>query len=131
VPATPDPRPPIANHGAIEGAWKGLCPRCGEATLFDGVAQIAETCRSCRLDFTRFKVGERLAALLTLLLAAVIAALAITLEVTLHPPLLLQLILWIPLTAGAVILALRLFKGVLLSLSYREQNNHSGTEGQA
>jgi uncharacterized protein (DUF983 family) len=108
--------PPVA-----QVALKGLCPRCGAPTLFDGVAKFAEKCPACGLDFTQFNVGDGPAAFLTLILGAIITALAITLELTVHPPFWVHMILWIPLTAGAVVLALRASKGALLALEYRNK----------
>lgn len=114
---TPDPSTP----GTVEIALRGLCPRCGAPTLFDGVARFAATCRACGLDFTAFNVGDGPAAFLTLILGAIITALAITLELTVHPPFWVHMILWIPLTAGAVVLALRVSKAALLALEYRNK----------
>jgi uncharacterized protein (DUF983 family) len=117
VSETPDPSPP----STVDVALKGLCPRCGASTLFDGIATFAGKCRACGLDFTQFNVGDGPAAFLTLILGAIITALAITLELTAHPPFWVHLILWIPLTAGAVVLALRASKAALLALEYRNK----------
>jgi uncharacterized protein (DUF983 family) len=100
-------------------ALKGLCPRCGARTLFAGPVAFAPTCRLCGLDFTSFNVGDGPAALLTLVLGAIIIAGAAILQVSADPPLWLQLALWIPVTAIAVVFALRAAKAALLSLEYR------------
>lgn len=97
----------------------GLCPRCGTKTLFASIARFAPSCRACGLDYASFNVGDGPAAFLTLVVGALVTALAITLELSLHPPFWLHLILWIPFTAGAVIGALRVAKGMLLALEYR------------
>ncbi len=121
MPETPDPSPPNKAPSTVEVALKGLCPRCGAPTLFDGMAKFADKCRACGLDFAQFNVGDGPAAFLTLILGAVIVALAITLELTVHPPFWVHMILWIPLTAGAVVLALRASKAALLALEYRNK----------
>ncbi len=118
---TPDPSPPGTAPSTVDVALKGLCPRCGAPTLFDGIATFAEKCPACGLDFTQFNVGDGPAAFLTLILGAIITALAITLELTVHPPFWVHMILWIPLTAGAVVLALRASKAALLALEYRNK----------
>lgn len=100
-------------------ALKGLCPRCGARTLFAGPVAFAPRCRLCGLDFTSFNVGDGPAALLTLVLGAVVIAGAAILQVSADPPLWLQLALWIPVTAIAVVFALRAAKAALLSLEYR------------
>src|SRR3546814_8998098 len=45
--------------------------------------------------------------------------LAVTLQLSIDPPLWLQLLIWIPVTAAMVIGGLRVAKGVLLALEYR------------
>lgn len=103
----------------MQVALKGLCPQCGAKTLFAGVARFADSCPACGLDFSSFNVGDGPAAFLTLIIGTVIVALAITLELTLHPPLWVHMLIWIPVTAAAVMAALRLAKGALIAAEYR------------
>ena len=103
----------------LQSGLRGLCPRCGARTLFGGVASFAPSCRACGLDLGAFNVGDGPAAFLTLIVGALITGLAITTELSLQPPFWVHILLWIPLTAAAVIGALRVAKGVLLALEYR------------
>lgn len=100
-------------------AVRGLCPRCGAPTLFSGWTKFADRGRACGLDLSSFNVGDGPAAFLTLIIGAVIVTLAITVELNFSPPFWVHVILWVPLTAVAVIGSLRLAKGVLISLEYR------------
>jgi uncharacterized protein (DUF983 family) len=111
-------------------ALKGLCPRCGASTLFAGPTKFADKCRACGLDFTAFNVGDGPAAFLTLILGAIVVALAVTLELTLHPPLWLQMMIWIPVTAAGVIGALRIAKGALVALEYRNAAREGRIKGE-
>lgn len=112
MPDTPPPR-------TADVALRGLCPRCGSKTLFARYTEFAPRCRVCGLDFSTFNVGDGPAAFLTLVLGAVIVAAAITLELTLHPPLWLHFLIWIPVTAAAVVWSLRIAKAALIALEYR------------
>ena len=103
----------------MQVALHGLCPRCGAKTLFAGLARFADKCPNCGLDLSSFNVGDGPAAFLTLILGAIITALAIWLELTLHPPLWLHMLIWIPVTAGGVVLSLRAAKGALIAAEYR------------
>lgn len=103
----------------IEVGLHGLCPRCGAKTLFAGVAGFAPACRACGLSFASFNVGDGPAAFLTLGVGALVTVLAITLELSVQPPFWLHLILWIPITALAVLVSLRVAKGMLIALEYR------------
>lgn len=111
--------PPVAAPSVAAVALGGLCPRCGAKTLFAGAARFAPTCSACGLDFGQFNVGDGPAAFLTLILGTIIVALAITLELTLQPPFWVHLVIWVPVTAGAVMLSLRAAKGALLAAEYR------------
>ena len=110
--ATSVPRP-------IDSGFRGACPRCGAKTLFAGWLRFAERCPACGLDFAAFNVGDGPAAFLTLILGTIVVIGAVTLELTLSPPLWLQLAIWTPVTAAGVVLSLRLAKGWLLALEYR------------
>ena len=103
----------------VEAALKGLCPRCGARTLFAGITSFEPRCRACRLDFAAFNVGDGPAAFLILVVGALITGLAIALELSLEPPFWVHILLWIPLAAAAVAGSLRLAKGMLLVLEYR------------
>jgi uncharacterized protein (DUF983 family) len=111
----------VAGPTPAQVALKGLCPRCGAPTLFAGWARFAGACSACGLDFTRFNVGDGPAAFLTLILGAIVVGLAIWLELAAHPPWWVHVLLWVPLTAAAVLGALRVSKGALIALEYRNR----------
>ena len=121
-----NPQDTKGQPGLVPAALFGLCPRCGARTLFAGVAQFADRCRACGLDFTSFNVGDGPAAFLTLIIGALVTALAIGLELTAHPPFWLHVVLWIPLTAAAVVWGLRAGKGALLAAEYQRAQKPDG-----
>jgi uncharacterized protein (DUF983 family) len=106
--------PPSPLRSGIAGA----CPRCDARTLFDGPVHFAERCRACGLDYAGFNVGDGPAAFLTLIIGAVVVALALAVELSIKPPFWVHVLLWVPLTAAAVVFGLRVGKGVLLALEY-------------
>jgi uncharacterized protein (DUF983 family) len=109
-----------------QAALRGLCPRCGARSLFEGVASFAPKCRSCGLDFAAFNVGDGPAAFLILVIGALITGLAIAFELAVSPPFWVHILLWLPVTLGAVVLSLRIAKAALLVLEYR----NSAREGR-
>lgn len=102
-------------------ALRGLCPRCAARTLFKSLASFAPKCRACGLDFAGFNVGDGPAAFLILIVGALVTGLAIALELAVEPPFWVHALLWLPLTAALVVGLLRLAKGLLLALEYRNQ----------
>lgn len=103
----------------LDAAIKGLCPRCGAPGLFHGFLQFAPQCRHCSLDFSAFNVGDGAAAFLILIIGAVVSALAIVVDLKLSPPWWVHVMLWIPLTIALTVGSLRVAKGVLIALEFR------------
>jgi len=73
------------------------------------------------MDYEQFNVGDGPAAFLTLIVGAIMLGLALWLEFAVHPPLIIHLILWPVLVIGSVVGALRIAKGMLLALEYRNK----------
>jgi uncharacterized protein (DUF983 family) len=109
-------QPPIAR-----AALFGLCPQCGAQTLFEGPVKFAPRCRVCALDFGSYNVGDGPAAFLTLIIGALLIALALTLDALVRPPFWVHLLLWVPLTAAAVVYGLRVGKAALLASEHQRQ----------
>ena len=109
-----------------EVALRGLCPRCAARTLYRGVASFSPRCRACGLDFAGFNVGDGPAAFLILIVGGLVTALAVALELAAEPPFWVHVLLWLPLTAAAVVGSLRFAKGLLLALEFR----HRAREGR-
>jgi len=105
----------------ILSAAKGLCPRCGAPALFSSPVGFAPRCRACGLDYGQFNVGDGPAAFLTMIVGGLVLALALTVEFSIHPPLWVHLVLWPVLTVACVVGSLRVAKGMLLTLEYRNK----------
>lgn len=112
--------------GLVRAALFGLCPRCGERTLFDGVAQFAPQCGACKLDYSQFNVGDGPAAFLTMIVGALVVGLALWLELAWNPPFWVHVVLWVPLTALAVVWGLRAGKAALLSAEFTRNAREVG-----
>ncbi|RWO19054.1 MAG: DUF983 domain-containing protein [Mesorhizobium sp.] len=105
----------------ISAGLHGRCPRCGEGRLFSGFLTVGERCANCGLDYSYADAGDGPAVFVILIIGFIVVGLALWMEVTLSPPLWLHFLLWIPLTLALCLGALRLIKGVLLTLQYRNK----------
>jgi uncharacterized protein (DUF983 family) len=105
----------------IEAGLKGRCPRCGEGKLFSSLLSVGKECGVCRLDYSFADAGDGPAVFVILIIGFVVVGLALWLEVNFGPPLWLHLLLWIPLTVVLSLGSLRLIKGVLITLQYRNK----------
>lgn len=103
----------------VAAAVRGLCPRCGAATLFAGPVAFAGRCRACGLDLDRFNVGDGPAAILTLVLGAIVVGGAVWAQLAFGPPVWLQVLVWTPVTAALAVGSLRVAKAALLGAEYR------------
>ena len=107
--------------GFVPAALFGLCPRCGARTLFDGAVKFAPRCRVCSLDFQSYNVGDGPAAFLTLIVGALIVVAALVVDFAFAPPLWLHVVLWVPITVGAVVYGLRVGKAALLASEHQRK----------
>ena len=103
---------------ALTAALQGQCPRCGERTLFAGVAAFAPRCRACALDFAAFNVGDGPAAFLILIVGAILTVGAISVELAFGAPWWVHLV-WIPVGLGLTLGGLRLAKALLIAREYQ------------
>ena len=110
----------------IRAGLAGRCPRCGEGRLFSGFLAVGQSCGVCDLDYSFADAGDGPAAFVILLIGFITVGLALWVEVSLSPPLWLHFIIWVPLTIVLGLVALRLIKGVLITLQYR----NSAQQGQ-
>jgi uncharacterized protein (DUF983 family) len=105
----------------ISVGLKGRCPRCGEGRLFDGFLTVGEDCSNCGLDYSYADAGDGPAVFVILIVGFIVVGLALWTEVNISPPRWVHLVIWLPLTVALALTALRLIKGVLLTLQYSKQ----------
>lgn len=117
----PDPDTEKGQPGIAQAALFGLCPRCGSRTLFEGPVKFAPSCEVCGLDFDKFNVGDGPAGFLTLIIGALLVGLALWLDAAVRPPLWVHVLIWVPVTIGAVLVGLRYAKGALLAAEFRNK----------
>jgi uncharacterized protein (DUF983 family) len=105
----------------IPAGLRGRCPRCGEGPLFSGFLAVGGNCASCNLDYSYADAGDGPAVFVILIIGFVVVGSALWTEVNVNPPLWVHLIVWLPLAVALSLTALRLVKGVLLTLQYCKQ----------
>ena len=105
----------------LKAGLAGRCPRCGEDGLFNGFTAVGERCGKCQLDYSFADAGDGPMVFVILIVGFVVVGLALWMEVTHNPPLWLHFLLWIPLTLVLSLAALRMIKGLLIVLQYRNK----------
>ena len=87
--------------------------------MFATFLRFADRCSGCGLDYREFNVGDGAAAFLILIVGALVCLLAVIVELRWSPPMLVHILLWAPLTLVLTVGLLRIAKGLLLALEYR------------
>lgn len=105
----------------IRTGFAGRCPRCGGGRLFSGFLAVEGRCERCGLDYSFADAGDGPAVFVILIVGFIIVGLALWTEVSFSPPLWLHFVLWIPLTLIMSLAALRVAKGLLIVLQYRNK----------
>ena len=118
--------PPAHDAPSLAAATLGgLCPRCGAAGLFAGIARFAPKCRTCGLDFHAIDVADGPAAFLILIVGTIVAVAAILVDLAYNPPWWVHLA-WLPVMIALTLAGLRLGKAALIYQIY----HHSAGEGR-
>jgi uncharacterized protein (DUF983 family) len=104
-----------------QAAIRGLCPKCGAPGLFVGLVRFSPRCVSCGLDFGQFNVGDGPAAFLIMIVGAIVTILAVVVQLQFEPPFWVHILLWVPTTLALVLGLLRVAKGALMALEYRNR----------
>lgn len=92
------------------------CPSCGQGALFRGFLKVYERCSACGADLSRAEAGDGPVVFVLLIVGAIGCFGLIFTEFTFHPPVWLELLIWLPLTAVLALAALRPLKATLVAL---------------
>ena len=95
------------------------CPRCGEGKLFDGFLTLKPACPACGLDYRFADSGDGPVVFVILIVGFLVVGAALWTEVNINPPLWLHFLLWIPLACILSLALMRMLKGLLVNLQYR------------
>ena len=102
------------------------CPRCGEASLYDGLLTVKPACDVCGLDLRANDTGDGPAVLVMLVLGAIVVGLAFWVEFRFEPPLWLHAVIWPVVTFPLAILMMRPMKAALVALQFRHRASEMG-----
>ena len=112
-----DPTP----RSAFAAGLAGRCPRCGQGKLFAGFLTLRPGCEACGLDYSFADAGDGPAVFVILFAGFAVIIPALIVEFVYQPPFWLHAVLWGPLILLTTLGPLRLLKGLLIALHYRNQ----------
>lgn len=104
----------------------GRCPNCGEGHLFEGFLKVAPQCEACGFDLKTADSGDGPAVFVILIGGFIVAFGAVFVEIAYSPPVWLQLLIWLPVTAVVCGGLLRPFKGLLIAAQFTNKAREAG-----
>ena len=112
------PQPPVS---PMYAGLLARCLRCGKGRLFKNVLELRDRCESCDLSYRFIDTGDGPAVFAIFILGFVVLGSALYVEFTYEPPVWVHLVLWGALTPLIALGLLRLLKGGLIALQFRNQ----------
>jgi uncharacterized protein (DUF983 family) len=97
------------------------CPNCGETPLFAGYLTVRPQCEACGQDLSGADSGDGPVVFILLIVGAIGCGGLLFTELTFHPPVWLELVIWLPLIGALTLGALRPFKALLIALQFHNQ----------
>ena len=97
------------------------CPNCGKGPLFSGFLAVRPVCQACGMDLSRADSGDGPAVFIALIGGGAVCFTALFVDVAYHPPIWLELVVWLPLAVIVCVGLLRPFKGVLVALQFKNR----------
>ena len=110
----------------VSTGMKCRCPRCGQGKLYAGVLKVTPRCAVCGLSFEERDEGDGPTVFIIMGLGFLILGAALFVELNYAPPTWVHIMLWPPLILLLGLPAIRIAKGVLMSLQY----HHNASEGR-
>jgi uncharacterized protein (DUF983 family) len=108
----------MAGHNPLLAGLSGRCPNCGEGHLFDGFLKVAASCEACGYDLKKADSGDGPAVFVILIAGFIVAFGALFTEFAYHPPVWVNLAIWLPATLVISLVLLRPLKGIMLAAQF-------------
>jgi uncharacterized protein (DUF983 family) len=115
----------------IAAGLKCRCPSCGEGPLYCGFLKVCERCEACGADLSRADSGDGPVVFILLIVGAIGCFGLLFTEFALHPPVWLELLIWLPLIGFMTLGSLRPFKATLVALQFHNRASEARVDGAA
>lgn len=106
---------------ALFAGLRGKCPSCGLGPLFQGYLKVRDRCASCDADLSKADSGDGPVVFILLVVGAIGCFGLLFTELTIHPPVWVEICIWLPLIGLMTLGALRPFKGAMIAMQFHNQ----------
>jgi uncharacterized protein (DUF983 family) len=102
----------------LQSGWRGTCPRCAKASMFEGWLKLVAHCPACGLDYSFAHADDGPAFFALCITAFPLVFVVVWLEVEFSPPWWVHALVSVPILAIGCLGSLRPFKGWLVASQY-------------
>jgi uncharacterized protein (DUF983 family) len=110
---------PVSLSQALWRGFKMRCPNCGEGPLFGRFLKVADHCSACGEVFSYHRADDFPAYLVIVIVGHILVPAALIVEVAYSPPMWLDALLWLPLTAILAVALLQPVKGAIVGMQWQ------------
>ena len=110
-----------ASVSPVASGLRGRCPRCGNGPLFRAGLVLRNSCSGCGLDYTFIDTGDGPAVFAIFILGFLVLGAALIAEFKFGVPPWFHVVAWGLATPLLAVVLLRLLKGLLIGLQYRNK----------
>jgi uncharacterized protein (DUF983 family) len=117
---TPSPvQSPTTLPRAMWRGFLGKCPNCGKGHLFARFLKVDHHCEVCGEEFFHHQADDFPAYLVIVLVGHIVVPMILAVETAYSPPVVLQLLVWLPVTLFASLALLQPVKGAVVGLQWQ------------
>jgi uncharacterized protein (DUF983 family) len=110
---------PVSLVDAMRRGFMMRCPNCGKGKLFGRFLKVADHCTACGEVFSHHRADDFPAYLVIVIVGHLLVPTALIIEVAYSPPLWLDILIWLPLTAISAIALLQPVKGAIVGMQWQ------------
>ncbi|MBO9724119.1 MAG: DUF983 domain-containing protein [Novosphingobium sp.] len=112
----------------FQSGLKGLCPKCGQGSMFRKWLKLNDACPHCHLDYSFAAPDDGPAFFSLCIVAFPLTFFVVWLQVAFEPPFWVHLVTSVPLLAIGCLWPLQYIKGWLVASQYMNRAQEAGTE---
>lgn len=110
---------PVSLTEAMRRGFALRCPSCGKGRLFRRFLRVADRCAACGEVMSHHRADDFPAYLVIVIVGHLLVPSALIVEVNYAPPLWLDLLIWLPLTAICAAALLQPVKGAIVGMQWQ------------
>ena len=103
----------------IAKGLRGLCPECGEGSIFDGFLKFAPRCEACGASFDNEDAGDGPAVFVIFAAGIFVIPAALAFQLITNAPTWLTMVIWVPILIVFCLALMRPLRGIMFNLQWK------------